>query len=107
VITGVILHLTNDLPLLVDMDELPGPADRHVRCTNVRTVDGKRPSFVHDRHNIFVFPLGVIRMIEAPAEGGAAVPEVVSDAVAEAAELPLPQLDEEPDEGLLARIRDI
>jgi len=67
VISNVILHLNNDLPIVVDMLELPGPADRNVRCTNVRTVDGKRPQFVHDRESTFVFPMAMIRLIEAPA----------------------------------------
>jgi len=67
VISNVILHLNNDLPILVDLEELPGPAERNVRCTNVRTVDGKRPNFVHDRESTFVFPMAMIRLIEAPA----------------------------------------
>lgn len=105
-ITNVIIHLVNDLPIVADLDELPSAGDRSVRCTNVRTVDGKRPSFIHDRHSTFVFPLSVIRLIEAPKEG--------SDARRDfEAQEPLPALpppvavDEEPDEDLLARIRSV
>ena len=59
VITNVIIHLMNELPIVVDVDALPAGADRSIRCTNVRTVDGKRPSYVHDRNSTFVFPAGV------------------------------------------------
>jgi len=125
VITGVILHLQDSLPLLVDMPELPSGADRVVQCTNVRTVDGKRPQFVHDRNSIFVFPLDQVRLIEAPGtsvhtdtsgegngasghasdggEDGGAAAQNVPDQPDQPEEEP----DEEPDEGLLARIREI
>jgi hypothetical protein len=106
VITNVILHLLNDLPVVVDLEALPSGGDRVVTCTNVRTVDGKRPPFVHDRNSTFVFPMSGIRLIEAPLEG--------SDARTDfEAQKPLPELpppvtvDEEPDEDLLARIRSV
>lgn len=104
-IPGVILHLANDLPIMVDMEQLPLPSDRMIQCTNVRTVDGKRPSFVQDRNSTFVFPLEVIRLIEVPADGksvGATVLELVPEAAP-----PTAAPDDEPDEGLLARIREI
>src|SRR5688572_17964082 len=41
-----ILHLLNDQPLLVDLLEEPKPGDLTVVCTNVKTVDGKRPVFI-------------------------------------------------------------
>jgi hypothetical protein len=108
VITGVIVHLENDLPIVVDLEQLPQPTDRMIMCTNVRTVDGKRPSFVNDKHATYIFPLEVIRLIEAPPDGAAST-AVAFD------ETPMPALppaleeapDEEPDEDLLARIRSI
>ena len=106
-IANVIIHLHGELPIVADLDELPSGGDRSVRCTNVRTVDGKRPAFVHDRHSTFIFPLSVIRLIEAPGEGSAAA---VAPAVPEPAMPPLPPppvADEEPDEDLLARIRSV
>lgn len=104
VIANVIIHLVNDLPIVADLDDLPGPTDRSIRCTNVRTVDGKRPAFIHDRHSTFVFPLSVIRLIEAPAEGS----DISDDLSGGEPTLALPPpavVDEEPDEDLLARIR--
>jgi len=125
VITGVILHLQDSLPLLVDMLALPSGADRVVHCTNVRTVDGKRPQFVHDRNSTFIFPMDQVRLIEAPGSsvlvgaesaGNGAASQAASDgepantpAQSQAAEPEQTDAepDEEPDEGLLARIREI
>ena len=44
-----ILHLLNDQPLAVDLLETPTPGDIAVICTNVRTLDGKRPARVDTR----------------------------------------------------------
>jgi hypothetical protein len=111
VISGVTIHLANDLPVLVDLEAMPEPGDRIVRCTNVRTLDGKRPAFVHDRHSTFLLPLHTVRIIEVPQ---------VSDSSAVATQddedlyrgshhvAPEPEVDdEEAEEDLLARIRQI
>ena len=112
-IQGVIVHLANDLPVVVDMEELPSGSDRTVHCTNVRLMDGKRPAFVHDRNSTFIFPLQIVRLIEVPrmsegsgvatqdehsyeARGHDPEPEPVVD-----------EVDEEAEEDLLARIRQI
>lgn len=106
-IPNVYVHLVNELPLLVDVFELPGPDDRNLRCTNVRTVDGKRPTFVHDPRSTFVFPMAQVRMIEAPS-----LTVEVGDTnvvlVPEGGEhIPPPLAEEEADEDLLARIRSV
>lgn len=118
VIKGVIVHIANELPIMVDLFEAPGPTASSVRCTNVRTVDGKRPAFIHDPRATFLLPWHVIRLMEVPA-GATPLPEVdgrvvVSDPVEavrydpEPADEPEPEpLNEEPDEDLLARIRSI
>jgi hypothetical protein len=117
VIHGVIVHLDNDLPVLVDLEELPGPTDSMVRCTNVRHVDGKRPAFVHDKQSTFLLPMKIVRLIEVPklsSTSGIATqddddlrtkaqehePEPELDDVDE-------QADEQADQDLLARIRSI
>ena len=105
-IPNVIIHLVNDLPIVVDIEDLPSGGDRSIRCTNVRTVDGKRPSFIHDRHSTFVFPMSVIRLIEAPADGSATAADM-DHREPKPFELPPPAPDEEPDEDLLARIRSV
>ena len=90
----------------------------------MRTVDGKRPQFVHDRNSTFVFPMGMIRLIEAPLHLGsqASSREDRREPAARSIEraghgalVPLEEqpdetsldFDEEPDEDLLARIRSV
>lgn len=115
VITNVIVHITGELPILVDLEVMPKAGDRSIRCTNVRTIDGKRPAFVHERHSTFILPLSMIRVIEMPAANAAASGESDRAAVAaaasqEQAEPAEPEDsfdDEEPDEDLLARIRSV
>lgn len=106
VITNVIIHLINDLPVVADVEALPTGGDRSLRCTNVRTLDGKRPQFVQDPHATFIFPLSVLRMIEAPVEASAFSEEYHEQEVVVTLDRP-PQIDEEPDEDLLARIRSV
>ena len=115
VISNVFIHMHNEQPILADLVEMPAGTDRSIRCTNVRTVDGKRPSFMHDKNSIFVFPLSTIRMIEVPAQiaqsGDTAL--VTVDAPEhqslddEGLDESPPAWDEEPDEDLLARIRSV
>jgi hypothetical protein len=106
VITNVIIHLLNEMPIVVDVEALPTGADRTIACTNVRTIDGKRPSFVNDKSSTFILPLATIRLIEAPAEG-AEINIGHSPAANAPAPLPPPLEDEDPDEDLLARIRQV
>ena len=118
VIQKVIVHLTGELPIMVDLYEAPSPTATSVRCTNVRTVDGKRPAFIHDPRATFLLPWHLIRLMEVPA-GTTPVHETDSQVVVsdphglvghepEPLEEPEPALlDEEPDEDLLARIRSI
>ena len=105
-IPNVILHIHGELPIVVDLEELPQGGDRSIRCTNVRTVDGKRPAYVHDRNSTFVFPLSEIRLLEAPATAPVVDDEFVVMEY-EPPPPPPPTLDEEPDEDLLARIRSV
>jgi len=112
-IQGIIIHLANDLPVLVDMEELPAPGDRTIRCTNVRTVDGKRPPFVHDGKSTFIFPLQIVRLIEVPTMSNgsdlATQDEHSFEARGNDAQLDtvIDEVDEQAEEDLLARIRQI
>jgi len=105
VIPNAIIHLNNDLPVLADLEKLPDGPDRSITCTNIRTIDGKRPAFVHDPKSTFVFPLSVIRLIEARRESIDPI-GAIEDSQAPVAQEP-DSYDEEPDEDLLAKIRSI
>ena len=61
-----ILHLLNDQPLSVDLVEEPKPSDVAVICTNVRSMDGKRPVFIDFSDSTFVFPMASVRFVEVP-----------------------------------------
>ncbi|MEP7360152.1 MAG: hypothetical protein ABI744_01100 [Chloroflexota bacterium] len=109
-IKDVVVHLANELPIVVDLFEAPEPHAQSVSCTNVRTVDGKRPSFVHDAKAIFIFPWHHIRLIEMPPPATDAETADKRVALTEqpVIQLPPPEpLDEEADEDLLARIRSV
>ena len=107
----------NEQPLLADLFEPPSPGDVGMRCTNLRTLNGKRPVFVDDSASIFFFPYRNIRFIEIPAgaitgtDPGSAIE--LSDAVQadEGWATPPPPEEPEPDleidEDFLRRIREV
>jgi hypothetical protein len=66
VIRGVVLHISNEQPLLADIYALPSASDAGLVCTNVRAPDGKRPVFIDSTSSVFFFPYRVIRFIEIP-----------------------------------------
>ena len=45
----------------------PRPSTSALRCTNLRTLDGKRPVFIDDIKAVFFFPYLHIRFVEIPA----------------------------------------
>lgn len=105
-ITGVIVHLLNEQPIIVDLLEMPKPSDAGLVCTNVRTLDGRQPIFVDRGDSTFFFPYLNVRFIEilrdrseaGPAEDEASKP--ADGAPAEEDE------DLEIDEDFLRRIRE-
>ena len=113
-IQNVILHLSNEQPLLADLFDPPSPADVGLRCTNLRMMNGKRPVFVDDSASIFFFPYLHIRFVEIPpgaqANGetgliASPVGEAQRAAIAATPE-PEPEPDLEIDEDFLRRIRE-
>ncbi len=129
-IRNVVLHISNEQPLLADLYEVPAARDAGMLCTNLRAMDGKRPLFVDNMEATFFFPYRVVRFLEIPsdalerhlAEGRGAAPsdraagiripggpESTLPAVIEAPagdDLGL-DMGEEIDEDFLRRIRDI
>ena len=97
-----ILHLLNDQPLNVDLLEEPKPADAAVICTNVRTIDGKRPVFIDFSDSTFVFPMPSVRFVEIPT----GVEDAERARVTAAAETDAEAEDLEIDEDFLRRVRE-
>jgi hypothetical protein len=96
-----ILHLTNDQPLAVDLLEEPTPRDIAIVCTNVRSIDGKKPVFIDHVTSTFVFPMSAIRFVEIlrVTEDGAQLAPIAGEAPVEAEDL-------EIDEDFLRRVRE-
>jgi hypothetical protein len=129
VIRNVVVHISNEQPLLADLFDLPATTDAGLLCTNLRSMDGKRPVFVDTIESTFFFPYHVIRFLEVPtgalerhaAEGGRGLPMAAAPSGNGSSDAPvstLPavievdagdsdDLGEEIEEDLLRRIRDI
>jgi len=100
-----ILHLLNDQPLNVELLDEPKPSDIAVICTNVRTMDGKRPVFIDFSESTFVIPMAAVRFVEIPTgvEGTERARVAAAAAAAEGAD----EADElEIDEDFLRRVRE-
>ncbi len=134
VIRNVVIHVSNEQPLLADLYGAPTPGDAGLLCTNVRMLDGKRPIFIDHSNSTFYFPYLHLRFLEIPAgelqrhmaEGGTApgfagreagagdadqrLPMLLAEAPAEVIEdASASDADDELDldEDFLQRIRDI
>jgi hypothetical protein len=115
VIYNAVIHINNEQPLIADLYEMPAAADLGLRCTNLRTLDGKRPVFVDDSKSFFFFAYEHVRFVEIPpsslgenadrplpigarARGGPEPTETNGTA---------PEEDLEIDEDFLRRIREV
>jgi hypothetical protein len=113
VIRDAVIHMQGEQPLLADLPALPSSGDACLVCTNLRTMDGKRPVFIDASQNTFVIPILHIRFIEIVDRGGA-TPTPEAAAATETPEvLGLPagreekEEDVEIDEDFLRRIREV
>ena len=104
VIRNVAIHITNEQPLMADLFDLPSASDAGLLCTNLRSMDGKRPVFTDHIESTFFFPYRVVRFLEI-------VPGAIERHVAEggtiAFTLPAPSADgltEDPGQRLPAVI---
>ena len=101
-IRDAVIHLLNEQPLVADLPAMPSPGDLALICTNLRTMNRKRPIFVDHSESTFVFPYAQIRFVEMPGEPPAAGDVVLVPAITSA------EPDEiELDEDLLRRVREL
>ena len=111
VIRNAIIHIQNEQPLLADLFEAPGPGDIGLRCTNLRTNDGKRPVFIESSASVFFFPYLHVRFLEIPAESLTGSDPSFALEATEILPLPAPEAEPEPDleidEDFLRRIREV
>lgn len=110
-IRNAVLHINNEQPLMADLFEMPSANDQGLRCTNLRTLNGKRPIFADDSASVFFFPYLHIRFVEIPpasAGGDLPVPvEVGAPAEAAGPSEPVEDDELEIDEDFLRRIREV
>jgi hypothetical protein len=113
-IRNVVLHLNNEQPVIVDLFEMPNAVDLGVRCTNMRTLDGKRPVFIDDIAAVFFFPYLHVRFVEIPPRSLIGTEFEISEAVAVVAGPAAsdasgddPDANLEIDEDFLRRIREV
>jgi hypothetical protein len=75
VICNAVIHLLSEQPILADLYEAPKAVDQGLLCTNIRTMDGRKPIFVDRSDSMFFFPYLHIRFIESvPASTATARP---------------------------------
>jgi hypothetical protein len=67
-IRNVVLHLHGELPMKVDIESLPTAADAGLLCTNLRTMEGRKPLSTEFLDSVFLVPYNVIRFIEIPRQ---------------------------------------
>ena len=103
-VARAIIHLTNDQPISVELVHMPAPGDIAIVCTDIRTIDGKKPVFIDFASSTFVFPMVGIRFVEvlqAADELARSTP-----AAGAAASGPSEPEDLEIDEDFLRRVRE-
>ena len=118
-IRNAILHIMNEHPMLADLFDEPLAVDVGLRCTNLRTMNGKRPIFVESSASVFYFPYLHVRFVELPPASlagtglemdravGVGVGVGIGAGAPETAE-PIPdEPDLEIDEDFLRRIREV
>jgi hypothetical protein len=115
-IRNVVIHMLSEQPLVADIYSLPSASDAGLVCTNMRTLDGKRPVFIDRVDSVFFFPYRAIRFLEIPPEemarhvsAGGAIPGASNggghaagqddgpDAPGRAGRLPVPIPQDEPE----------
>jgi hypothetical protein len=114
VIRNAVIHVINEQPLMADLFDVPSAADLTLVCTNLRTMNGKRPVFADHLESIFIFPYSHIRFVEIPpgATGAPEVPATSGSATpippaAPPPPEPEPEKELEIDEDFLRRIREV
>jgi hypothetical protein len=105
-IRNTIIHIQNEQPLLADLYEMPKALDQGLLCTNLRTLDGKRPVFIERSDSAFFFPYLHIRFVEV-MPGSSGVPEIGEPVEETEPEGTVEDADLELDEDFLRRIREV
>lgn len=63
----VIIHFTNEDPVIAEMEEIPNPSDGFIQVTNPRRRDGKALYYLTEGSIAYIFPMHRISFIEIMA----------------------------------------
>jgi hypothetical protein len=116
VIRNVVIHITNEQPLLADLFETPSATDVSLVCTNVRMLDGKKPIFIDRSTSVFVFPYLNVRFIEFTPGAATDLAELSAGDLGDTTDhsngtepeaTAEPEVELELDEDFLRRIREV
>ena len=61
---GVILHVSGEVPIFGEMEELPGPADVTITVSNPRTREGKDLHYLQAEVTQVIWPIAKLNFIE-------------------------------------------
>jgi hypothetical protein len=61
---SIVIHITNEEPVLGEIEELPGLTDQIIKLNNPRRLDGKYLNFIQDRVTTVIWPISKINFIE-------------------------------------------
>ena len=74
------VHISGDDPVVLDVDELPGPTDQWVIGTNPRRRDQKEVAYILREVNQVMFPIGRVNFIQIlPSEREEEIPTFVRE----------------------------
>ena len=74
------IHIVNDDPIVLDVDDLPQPSDQFVMGMNPQRRDGKSVDYILREVNQVIIPWTRINYIQVlPSEGGEEVPTFVRE----------------------------
>lgn len=116
VIRDVVIHMSNEQPMLADIEAMPTAADACLMCTNLRYLNGKKPVWTDAIDSWFMLPIVHLRFVEVPRTSlGQAASGTGTGLIALGSGMvddgldpddALDLEDEEPDEELLRRVRE-
>lgn len=66
---SILIHITNEEPILAEVEELPSTTDQAVYCINPRRRDGKELHYVESEVQSIILPWHRINFIEIMPSG--------------------------------------
>jgi len=74
------IHISNDDPVIADVDDLPAPTDNFLICSNPQRRDGKEVQYILREVNQIILPMHRISFIQIlPSESDEDIPTFVRD----------------------------